>query len=256
MIDIHCHVLPNIDDGPQSLKESLDMIKQAINEGIDTIVVTPHRNGIYQPTIEEIKKNRDALQSLLQLNKLELTLCLGQEVRIYNDILEDYLCGKLLTVNSASRYLLIEFDSSEIPRYSEILFYDMRCKGIIPIIVHPERNFQIQQNPEILYRFVQNGALSQITASSVTGHFGKKIQKFTSKLLEANLVHFVASDAHDLKYRNFHMKSAMDILRKKYGSDYVKKIELNAKSAILNEDIWIEEPLKITSSKIFRFFQK
>lgn len=179
MIDIHCHILPGLDDGPNQVEESLIMLEKAVEEGINTIVVTPHHNNAFKPSIEQIIKGRDKLQEIIYDKNIPISLILGQEIRIYGELLEDYINGKLFSVKKDSRYLLIEFDSSDVPKYSERLFYDMQCKGLIPIIVHPERNKKILKHPEILYKFIQNGALSQITASSITGQFGKKVQKFS-----------------------------------------------------------------------------
>ncbi|MFC4652855.1 tyrosine-protein phosphatase [Lactococcus nasutitermitis] len=251
MIDLHCHILPGIDDGPTNQENSLIMLNQAVKEGIDTIVVTPHHNSKYKATVEQIILNRDTLQSIIYDNKIPITLLLGQEIRIYGELLEDFLSGELFSVNKSSRYILVEFPTSDVPLYSENLFYEMRCEGLVPIIVHPERNIKIMKHPELLYRFIENGALSQVTASSITGHFGKKIQKFTYQLLEANLAHFVASDAHDVSYRDFRMKEAFKLLRKKYGSKYTKELDDNARSILLNKKVYVDNPHAISIKKFF-----
>jgi protein-tyrosine phosphatase len=254
MIDLHCHVLPNIDDGPTDKKNSLIMLNQAVKEGIDTIVVTPHRNSKYKATVEEIKLNRAVLQKTINDNEIPITLLLGQEIRIYGDLLKDYLAGKLLSINQSTRYILVEFPSSDVPQYSQRLFYDMQCEGLIPIIVHPERNSKIIQRPEILYRFIDEGALSQVTASSVTGNFGKKIQNFSFQLLEANLSHIIASDAHDVSYRNFRMKQAFELLQKKYGPKCTQELDNNARAVIYNQKVYISPPEPIPRKKFLDFF--
>lgn len=254
MIDLHCHVLPGIDDGPTNQKNSLIMLNQAVREGIDTIVVTPHRNSKYKASLDQIRSTRDTLQSIIYDNNIPITLLLGQEIRIYGDLLKDYLAGELFSVNNSSRYVLVEFATFDVPQYSARLFYDMQCEGLVPIIVHPERNIKIMKQPEILHHFIEKGALSQVTASSVTGHFGKKIQKFTYNLLEANLAHFIASDAHDVSYRDFRMKEAFKLLRKKYGAKYIRELENNARSVLLNEKIYVDNPQVVLKKKIWRVF--
>lgn len=253
MIDLHCHILPFIDDGPDSINDSLMMLKQAVEEGIDTIVVTPHRNNIYQPSLKKIEDSRDMLQEVIIQNDLPISLVLGQEVHIYGDLLKDYLNGRLFSVNKNSRYILVEFETFDIPKYAERLFYDMECEGIVPIIVHPERNKKILENPDVLYRFIANGALSQVTASSLTGTFGRTIKKFSFQLFENNLAHFVAGDAHDTKFRNFRMKNAFKMLEKKYGIDYINNLHSNSKKILLNEPLSIDAPKKIPRKHILGF---
>lgn len=250
MIDLHCHILPNIDDGPMNEKSSLIMLNQAVEEGIDTIVVTPHRNSKYKATVEEIRSKLDLLQRTISDNEIPIALLPGQEIRVYGDLLKDYLAGELYAINK-SRYLLVEFATSDVPYYAQRLFYDMQCEGLIPIIAHPERNNKIIRHPEILYRFIDEGALAQVTASSVTGNFGKKIQKFTFQLLEANLAHFISGDAHDVSYRDFRMKLAFKILGEKYGQNYIQYLDDNSRSVLLNERINVGSPKKIASKKFF-----
>ena len=99
--------------------------------------------------------------------------------------------------------MLIEFPSSHLPRYANKLLFDLQVQGIVPIIVHPERNREIMENPDRLYNLVKEGALSQLTGTSVTGKMGKKIQKFSFDLIQTNLTHFIASDAHNTTTRPF-----------------------------------------------------
>lgn len=121
-------------------------------------------------------------------------------------------------------------------------------------MVHPERNSGIIENPDILFDFIEQGVLSQITASSVTGHFGKKIQKLSFKMIENHLTHFVASDAHNVTSRAFKMKEAFEIIEERYGSDLSQRFKDNAQSVILNKSVYEGSPTRIKKTKFLGLF--
>jgi protein-tyrosine phosphatase len=157
------------------------------------------------------------LNEVLKSQKLALTILPSQEVRLFGEWLEEFEKGSILPLSEGSPYAMIEFPSSSIPRFAGKLFYEMQLKGFIPVIVHPERNQEIVQNPDKLYHLVKNGALTQITAASLVGAFGKNIKRFSKSLIEANLTHFIASDAHNTTNRSFKMREAFDYVENKYG---------------------------------------
>lgn len=113
--------------------------------------------------------------------------------------------------------MLIEFASNSVPHYAEKMFYKLQLKGIVPIIVHPERNMEFVENPKKLYKLVNQGALTQTTASSLIGHFGKNIKKFSLQLIEYKLTHVIASDAHNITTRAFHLQKGYDVIEKEFG---------------------------------------
>lgn len=179
MIDLHCHILSGIDDGALNDEISLKMAQEAVLEGIHTIVATPHhQNSRYLNEKKDIVQYVQKLNVLLKQEKVPLTILPGQEVRLYGEILEDYRAGEILTLNDTGKYLFIEFPSSQVPHYAEQLLFDIQSKGLIPIIVHPERNSRLLEEPDLLYKFITNGALAQVTAGSLTGRFGKKSKGF------------------------------------------------------------------------------
>src|SRR5690625_3766291 len=201
MIDIHSHILPGVDDGAKDEQASIDMAKAAINEGITHIVASPHhKNGVFDNYRDEIQMQVTVLNDLYKMHEIDLTVIPGQEVRIYGEVVEDFKNGALQMVND-SKYMLIEFPSASVPRYADQLFYDMQMEGIQPIIVHPERNQELLKNHDKMYSFIKAGVLSQVTAGSILGKFGKDIQEFSEQLIEANLTHFIASDAHNTASR-------------------------------------------------------
>ncbi|NMH70540.1 tyrosine protein phosphatase [Bacillus sp. RO3] len=255
MIDIHSHILPGVDDGAVTIQDSVNMARLAVSEGIDRIIATPHHmNGKYENERIDILHKVDELNLHLKQEKIDLDVLPGQECRIFGELLEDYQQGKLLTLNGVSSYLFVEFPSSSVPRYADRLFYDMQNEGVIPVIVHPERNAELIERPDRLYNLVKNGAATQLTASSLTGYFGKNIQKFSQKLIEANLTHFIASDAHNIHNRSFKMEEAMDTLEKKYGIDMIYYYTENAELLIEGKNIYKEIPEKVKKRKFLGIF--
>ncbi|MFT8319989.1 MAG: CpsB/CapC family capsule biosynthesis tyrosine phosphatase [Bacillus sp. (in: firmicutes)] len=254
MIDIHCHILPGIDDGAKTMEDSLEMAKVAAGEGIKTIIATPHhRNNQFTNKKADILQNVEDLNKVLVQEKLPITILPGQEVRIFGEVLEDYEKGEILTLNH-TKYLFIEFPSSSVPRYAERLLYDIQTQGIIPIIVHPERNKELQEKPELMYKLVKNGTLTQVTAASVCGYFGKKVKQFSEQLIESNLTHFIASDAHNITSRTFKMNEAFDEIESKFGTDYVYLFTENAELLIEDKNIYKEIPEPIRRKKFLGIF--
>jgi protein-tyrosine phosphatase len=252
MIDIHSHILPGIDDGAQSMQDSIEMAKAAVEEGIHTIIATPHhKNGKFENQKSDILPLVSKLNDRFEAESIHLTVLPGQECRIYGEILEDYEKGHILTLNQSSQYLFIEFPSSNVPRYAEKLLYDIQVEGLTPVIVHPERNAELIERPDKLYKLVTNGAVTQLTASSLVGYFGKNIQKFSQQMIEANLTHFIASDAHNIHNRTFKMEESMDYIEKKYGIDTVYYFTENAEMLIENKTIYKEIPEQIKKKKKF-----
>ena len=256
MIDIHSHILPNVDDGAQTEQESIAMAKAAAKEGITKIVATPHhKNRTYDNYKSEIKYQVSVLNDLLSAHQLSLTVLPGQEVRIFGEILEDYENGEILTVNE-TKYILVEFPSDSVPQYAQKLFYDMQLQGLVPVIVHPERNRELLQHPETMYELILNGALSQVTAASLIGKFGKQIAQYSEELVDANLTHFIASDAHNTTTRPFHLKEAYEHVRKEFGVETYFQLLENSELLIDNMNVNRMEPIipKKRRKKLFGLF--
>ena len=251
MIDIHSHILPGVDDGAQTIEDSIAMARQAVEQGITEIIATPHhRNGRYNNEKLEILSKVAELNDVLQREGIALKVLPGQECRIFGELVDAYQKDELLTLNDGGHYMLIEFSSSHVPMYAEQLLYNIQFEGVIPIIVHPERNSHFIEQPERLSEFVEKGALVQLTASSVTGAFGKKIQKFSMQLLQANLVHFVASDAHNTTSRKNPLKEAYEVIAKSMDASYVDYLQENA-SLMINGEYIPQKPIKPIKKKRF-----
>lgn len=255
MIDLHCHILPSIDDGAKSMGDSIDMAREAVAEGITHIVATPHyKNGHWDNEKKDILLLVDELQEELDARGIPLTIFPGQEVRINGELFEDLKEDKIQFIDESKQYVLIEFPTPSIPAYSETLFFEMQKEGIIPIIVHPERNRAVLNDPNVLLPFIEKGALAQLTASSYVGGFGKSIQKLSKQLIEANLVHFIASDAHNISSRAFYMDEAYQKLKKEFGREKAEEFHQVTKDLINGEIIITASPIKVKQSKFLGLF--
>lgn len=255
MIDIHCHILPGVDDGAKHMEESLSMARAAVKNGIHTIIATPHhKNGIYNNPRKSVLADLKLLNKRIEEENIPLSIVPGQEVRIYGEVIEGIEQEEILTVNETSRYVLIELPANDVPLYTRQLLFDIQMNDYVPIIVHPERNTVLREQPSKLYEFVKNGALTQITAGSLIGKFGTKIESFTKELIEHNLTHFVASDAHNLRSRPFNMKEATQEIKKRYGDHTLDTFMDNAQSLIDDKPIFIDEPHRIKRKRFLGLF--
>jgi protein-tyrosine phosphatase len=235
MIDLHCHIIPQVDDGAKSLKESIKMAEEAVKSGISHILCTPHHNHRFNNPKNEVIKLVKKLQQELDKRTIPLRLFEGQEVKIHRLLMNEIENNKILFADVKDKYLILEFPTTEIPAYAEMLLIQMIEKEITPIIVHPERYIWAYNNYDLLFRFLNMGCLAQLTAPSLVGDYGVKIKKQAHKLIQNNLVHMLASDAHGLKTRNFYLKEAFYIIKKKYGQEKVDYFQ-NVARAIINGD--------------------
>ena len=196
MIDIHNHILPNIDDGASSWEVSLNMCRQAVANGIKTIVATPHiLNGVYKNNPQDIEEKVKILNQKIKENNIPLQVLPGSEVHLSADIIEAIKKKEILTLNK-SNYILLEFPHTQIPLHIEEILFQIQIMGITPVISHVERNLKFQQKPALLSQLIQKGALAQITAASLCGFFGPIPKKIAQKFLSEDLVYSIASDAH------------------------------------------------------------
>jgi len=202
LIDLHCHILPGVDDGAKSLEESLLMARRAVEDGIHTIVATPHTlNGIYINSAREVTPKVASLQETLSKKHIKLQLYVGADVHLCPHMLELIESGDAGTINNARKYILLEFPSQVVPPKVKDEIFSLKLNGITPIISHLERNPVIQHNIDILYEFIRMGALCQVTAMSITGDFGGIAMQCAERLLRHRMVHVIASDAHSSKSR-------------------------------------------------------
>ncbi|MDC7783883.1 tyrosine-protein phosphatase [Priestia megaterium] len=254
MIDLHCHIIPKVDDGPQHMQESLAMANQAVKAGITHLFATPHHlNGNYENTKFEILNFVLEFQKCLQQENIPLTIHPGQELRIHRELFVSLEKEEVLTLNNSGKYLLVELPSRYVPTYTQEIVYELLLKGITPIIVHPERNQELIRDHNLLFELVQEGALTQLTSGSIIGLFGKKIKAFSKKIIEHNLVHFIATDAHNINLRGFTLQKAYEIISKTHGIDYTFYFKKNAEQLTFGKSLSIKRPVPIKKS-LFRIF--
>lgn len=198
MIDLHCHILPLIDDGPNSWEASVEMCQLAAHDGVRHIVATPHANHKYSYDRQRFECMRQRLQASCGD---ALTLSLGCDFHFSYDNIEDaFLYPGRYTI-ADSNYLLIEFnDFSLMPAIRQGIFR-LVSVGLIPIVTHPERNPVLLDRRDLVLELVNYGCLIQVTAGSFTGHWGERPQRMAEWLLKRDAVHVVASDAHDTRHR-------------------------------------------------------
>lgn len=254
MIDIHNHILPNVDDGPKNKDEALQLLIQAAEQGIKGIVASPHHlHTNYSNNFKDIELMVSKFNNIPEVKDLNIEIYPGQELRISDQILKDLDDEKICGINH-SNYLLLELPSNGVPHYTQRLLYEIQTKGYIPIIVHPERNKAISKDINQLFKLVNIGALSQITASSLTGDLGRNIQNLSIKMIEHNLVHFIASDAHDVKKRPFSLGHITNNPNLKNIEKNIQLFLSNNEAMVQNKKIAFSRPIEYQKKKFLGLF--
>ncbi len=253
MIDLHCHILPELDDGPQEMAESLVMAAVAVDNGIHTVVATPHTlNSQYCNHIDRIKDQAARLCQALVESDIPLTVHFGAEVHATPDLMLQVDKGFAPTINNMRKYLLLELPPHNLPPLLKETIFQLQLAGITPILAHPERNLVLQQDLQTLAELVRMGTLCQVTAFSITGRFGTAIRQCTARMLESRLVHIIASDSHGARFRQPGLSEAVTVAGEII-HDQDKALEMvttTPQAIIAGESIAIPEPcLAVTSKK-------
>jgi protein-tyrosine phosphatase len=218
MVDLHCHILPGLDDGAETLEESLRMCSMAAEDAIKTIVATPHTlDGVYMNELPAIKQAVSDLNRQLIQNHIPVEILPGADVHVNVNLLELLKEGKATTVNDNHRYLMLEFPHRSVPPNVENLIFELNLQGIIPILTHPERNMVLQNDLDLVYKLVSQGVLVQITALSLVGEFGPGAERCSRDLLKHNLAHIIATDAHSPESRPPILSVALEAAAKLMG---------------------------------------
>ena len=201
MLDLHCHLLPGIDDGAVDLDMALEMARMAVADGIGTIACTPHiYPGMYDNTGDGIRAAIAALRLELAARDIDLQLVEGADVHLDQGLADSIRAGRIPTL-AGSRYLLLEPPHHVAPPRFEDTVFHLMVAGYVPVITHPERLSWIEGHYEVFQRLVRGGAWMQITAGSVTGRFGKRPRYWAERMLDEHLVHILATDAHHPRRR-------------------------------------------------------
>jgi protein-tyrosine phosphatase len=264
MIDLHSHILDGLDDGPETMDESIQMCWISYRDGVKTMVATPHTlNGEYQndrlTILAKVKELNEAIKKFgVHLSELaakqsthlpfkrspssfdlkidpmtDFRILPGADVHFSDKILHQLDQGEVMTVGDGRKFFILEFPFHTIPFRAEDVLFQLIAKGIIPIISHPERNPEIGRKPARYYEMIRMGCLGQVTAMSLTGGFGPEIRGFAEKLLKKRLIHFIASDAHNVNGRPPGLTRAVREAERIVGKEEAQKMVSEYPKAIL-----------------------
>ena len=207
------------------LRKSVELCKIAANDGVKTIVATPHsKDGVYEAKSSEILKTVDALNLKLKENQIDIEILPGAEIHIHEGLVESIESGEVLTINNGGKFILFELPFVFIPPGTDKFIFNLKANGIVPIIAHAERISTFQRNPELVGQLVKIGALVQVNAPSVTGQAGPRERKCSKWLLKNRLVHFIASDVHSLTGRPPILSKALERAAKIVGEEEARAL--------------------------------
>ena len=240
IIDLHSHLIPGVDDGAQTLEDSLKLAKLAVEEGIEHIVLTPHhRNGQFNNYAETIVKQTEELQQAYDKAGIPLTVYPGQEIRLTESFMDDLFDQKLLSLDGGGKYYLIELPTKRVPTIAKEYLQMMIDHGITPIIAHPERNAEIMKDYSILQEFIEMGCIGQLTAISFSGNIGEEFLNVARDFIRLGLVQIMSSDVHHIEWRPFNMKTGYKRMEREFGIEKVNQFKDNARSIINGDDVII-----------------
>jgi len=255
MVDIHCHLLPGLDDGPETMEESVKMAEMALADGITHIAATPHANEVYAYDDERNLRLREELAK-----KLDARLHLGAGCDFhltYENLEAAWASPTRFTINQKS-YLLLEFADFALPPFLDQALARLQQAGLKLIVTHPERNPLLRSSPERLHGWIAAGCTVQITGMSLSGGFGQAAERAALRFLDANWVHFVSSDAHNLRRRPPRLRQAYDFVAARRGPEVAQALFHDNPLAAWNGEPlpWVPEPdaLSSTTSRRRRFF--
>lgn len=246
MIDIHTHILPNIDDGSRSIEETFNIIKEAKQAGFEAIVLTSHyMEGYYETNTPEREVWVNAIYENLRAKNIDIKLYLGNEIYMSENMIKLLEEGKASTINDTS-YVLFEMPINSEPLNLYDVIYEMLQYKIVPILAHPERYTFVQKEPELIYDLVQKGVLMQSNYGSIIGQYGEKAQIIVKKLLENNLVHMLGTDVHRQNTIYAKIPEILTELNSLIGEEKLKELTTtNPKLVLNNKRIEIREPQEV-----------
>jgi protein-tyrosine phosphatase len=256
MVDLHCHILPGIDDGAATMEESLAMAESAIEDGITHVVATPHSSGEYHFDFAHVRRLRDDLQSRIGDG---LQLATGCDFHLNPENLNSLRKDPSPYCLNQHDYLLVEFNEISIPPGMDQTLHEIQLAGVRPIITHPERNRILRAHPERLKKWVRQGCFVQVTGGAFTRDFGAVPQKDALQWIREGLVHFVASDAHNTRRRPLRLQPAYDLIADQFGVEKARALFLeNPRAAFEGRELphvpETEEEIQPPRRKRFFFF--
>lgn len=224
MIDIHSHILPGVDDGSDSFEKSMRMLKCAADDGISGIILTPHNKpGHRHMHFSKMASNVEKLQKLMAEGNIKIELYIGSELYYRSGLLEE-IENDISATLAGSSYVLLEFTPLEDYDYIRNGCYSLLMGGYYPVLAHAERYQNVCSKKYGIDELIEMGCYIQVNAGSVMGKAGPRVKRFVRNMLKRRQVHFIATDAHDLKKRAPCLSDCANFIRKKYGDDYSEKL--------------------------------
>ena len=238
VIDIHTHLIPNVDDGSDSVEETLRLAKAAVEEGIHHTVLTPHHNlNWFRNEKDKVLTLTKKVETIIQEANIPLTVSPSQEIRMNEEFIEELLAGNYLSLDKDAKYYLVEFSWGEFPSFGRSYLQQMIDNDIVPVIAHPERQKAFLEDRHLLKELIDMGCLSQITATSIVGGYSERIRQAAHAMMKDNLIHVIASDAHNVVERPFNIVSALEVIEKEYSPEYKEYLVSNAEKIISSQPI-------------------
>jgi protein-tyrosine phosphatase len=236
LIDLHCHILPGIDDGANNLSVSLDMAKAFVAQDVTVVACTPHiLPGLYHNTGDAIRQAVADLQVVLDEEEIPLLLVTGADVHVAPDFISGLRSGRLLSL-ADTRYVLVEPPHHTAPPQLEDFFFDLIVAGYVPILTHPERLSWVPSRYDTIKRLVRAGVWMQITAGSLSGSFGRNALYWAHRMLDEGCVHLIATDAHDAERRLPDLAVGRDCAAKRVGAKEAQRLVMDRPMGILRDE--------------------
>jgi protein-tyrosine phosphatase len=248
MIDLHCHILPGMDDGAADLPVSLAMAEALVADGVTTVACTPHiLPGVYHNSGPEIRAAVQQLQDALDEERIPLHLVAGADVHIAPDLVPGLQSGHLLSL-ADTRYVLIEPPHNVLPPRLEECFFGLLAAGYVPILTHPERLTWINAHYSTVERLFQAGVWMQVTAGSLAGAFGRNPLYWAERMLDEGRVHFLATDAHDTKRRRPNLSRGRELAAKRVGDGEAEHLVVSRPEGVLRDEVPANLPLPASTT--------
>lgn len=241
MIDMHSHVIHDVDDGSETFEESMKILERAANNGIKAMFATSHfLEGKLLAKAEDVIKKTESLNKSAEANNLDIKVFTGHEIYLDHQILDHLASKRALTLNN-SRYVLIELPMLSPIQDLENILFDMTIKGFVPIIAHPERYVYVQRHPEILGKWINCGALIQVNIPSLMGKYGQESKVTAEVILRRQMCHFIGTDVHKGQSRVLNVQNTLEKIALLVGNNY--------------EDIIINNPMKVIHDEPIEVFE-
>jgi protein-tyrosine phosphatase len=235
VIDLHCHLLPGLDDGAQNLQVSLTMARKAVAQGVTVVACTPHiLPGVYYNHGPDIRTATKQLQGALDNEGIPLKIVAGADVHMAPNFAAGLRSGELLSI-ADSRYVLVEPPHNVPPPQLEEFFFNLVAAGYVPVLTHPERLSWVRSRYETIKKLVQSGVWMQVTAGSFTGAFGRTALYWAVRLLDEGCVHLIASDAHDAERRPPDLALGRESVEKRVGAEEAQHLVFTRPMGILKD---------------------